>query len=408
MREIVGADAVTDGKAQSIAGVRVLGPYRLQIRLTKPLGDFTARLTHAVLLPGPAEHARRSARDRRSGRLGPVLRRRARREPAHRAEAQPVLPRRTPGERRPDGLDDSARASGRLPARGRAGPGRLLRPYRALHETPGAALAGKYGHQSARRPALRQPQRSRRWYLAFNHDRPAFQGTGPDPAQEGDQLRASTGLRWCAPSATSRGKRTDQLLPPALARAASIYPLGGADVVARRNAGTRGRASSRRSSSSTRPTAARRSVEVAQTLAFNLKQIGIDLEVKYFDTRRRWREKAATPGEPFDLVMLGLGSRLRRRGVVLRAAARTGTAIRSGVNLDDARLQRRIDAANRLTGEARRRGLGRPRRRPDARQPALGAVHAHSIAHRSSPAASAASSSTRSSRFDITALCKKP
>ena len=29
---------------------------------------------------------------------------------------------------------------------------------------------------------------------------------------------------------------------------------------------------------------------------------------------------------------------------------------RSGVNLDDARLQRRIDAVNRLTGDARRRG----------------------------------------------------
>ena len=40
MHEVVGADAVTEGKAQSISGVRVLGPYRLQIRLTKPLGDL--------------------------------------------------------------------------------------------------------------------------------------------------------------------------------------------------------------------------------------------------------------------------------------------------------------------------------------------------------------------------------
>ena len=51
MREIVGADAVIDGKATSISGVRVLGRYRLQIRLTKPLGDFTARLTLPFFCP---------------------------------------------------------------------------------------------------------------------------------------------------------------------------------------------------------------------------------------------------------------------------------------------------------------------------------------------------------------------
>ncbi|HET9288477.1 MAG TPA: ABC transporter substrate-binding protein, partial [Gaiella sp.] len=45
MHEIAGADAVIDGKAKSISGVRVLGRHRLQVRLTRPLGDFTARLT---------------------------------------------------------------------------------------------------------------------------------------------------------------------------------------------------------------------------------------------------------------------------------------------------------------------------------------------------------------------------
>jgi ABC-type oligopeptide transport system substrate-binding subunit len=41
MREIVGAAAVIDGKAATISGIRPLGRYRLQVRLTKPLGDFT-------------------------------------------------------------------------------------------------------------------------------------------------------------------------------------------------------------------------------------------------------------------------------------------------------------------------------------------------------------------------------
>jgi ABC-type oligopeptide transport system substrate-binding subunit len=51
MREIVGAAAVIDGKAESISGIRVVGRYRLQIRLTRPLGDFTARLTMPFFCP---------------------------------------------------------------------------------------------------------------------------------------------------------------------------------------------------------------------------------------------------------------------------------------------------------------------------------------------------------------------
>ena len=51
MREIEGAQAVIDGRATSISGVRVLGRYRLQIRLTKPLGDFRQRLTLPFFCP---------------------------------------------------------------------------------------------------------------------------------------------------------------------------------------------------------------------------------------------------------------------------------------------------------------------------------------------------------------------
>ena len=46
---------------------------------------------------------------------------------------------------------------------------------------------------------------------------------------------------------------------------------------------------------------------MAQVLAFNLRQIGIDLEVKYFDAAAL-REKVATRGEPFDLVTCGWGA----------------------------------------------------------------------------------------------------
>jgi len=51
--QIVGAKAVLAGKATRISGVRVLGRYRLQIRLTKVLPDLLARLTLGYFCPIP-------------------------------------------------------------------------------------------------------------------------------------------------------------------------------------------------------------------------------------------------------------------------------------------------------------------------------------------------------------------
>ena len=51
LREIVGADAVMAGTAETISGVRVLSPFRLQIRLKQRAGDFVARLTMPYFCP---------------------------------------------------------------------------------------------------------------------------------------------------------------------------------------------------------------------------------------------------------------------------------------------------------------------------------------------------------------------
>ena len=59
MREIVGAAAVSEDRAQSISGIRVLDRDRLQIRLTRPCRRLHRPADDAVLLPDPAEHARR-------------------------------------------------------------------------------------------------------------------------------------------------------------------------------------------------------------------------------------------------------------------------------------------------------------------------------------------------------------
>jgi ABC-type oligopeptide transport system substrate-binding subunit len=51
LHEIIGADAVIQGKAQTISGVKALGPYTIQIRTTRPLPDLVARLTMPFFCP---------------------------------------------------------------------------------------------------------------------------------------------------------------------------------------------------------------------------------------------------------------------------------------------------------------------------------------------------------------------
>ena len=136
--------------------------------------------------------------------------------------------------------------------------------------------------------------------------------------------------------------------PDAAVRARSaenMYPLGGTDVAAARRWYAK-RCSSPPSSSSTVDPPPM--VTVAQVLEYNLKQVGNRprgevLEPTIATERRGHR---ASPSTSF----CSAGRRLRRRGGAHRPAARARC-----VDLDDPRLRRRIDSANRLTSEARRR-----------------------------------------------------
>jgi ABC-type transport system substrate-binding protein len=140
------------------------------------------------------------------------------------------------------------------------------------------------------------------------------------------------------------------LLPPALARAAKLYPLAGSDYATAR---------ALLAQAKIRPTKLvlytanfPSSVTRAQILAFNLKQIGIDLEAKHFDTTALGQRIAAR-GEPYDLVLSGWTVDYADPAGFFVPIFAPGSV--SGVNLDDPGINRRIEAANRLTGDARRR-----------------------------------------------------
>ena len=344
MDEIVGANAVTEGKATSISGVRALGRYRLQIRLTRPLGDFTARLTLPFFCPVlPNTSIDPAGIDNPAG-SGPYY-------INERTVNQRIVLKRNPYYRgdRPASVEQVVWTVNTHEACLLAvEQDQIDHCFFGGLGGSSRALAEKYGinrpdGQFFVRPALAT------WFVAFNHDRPAFNGPGQVP------LKKAINFAIDRPALASAngylaGKRTDQMLPPALAHRARLYPLGGADPVTAKKWLARARFQPKALVLYTNNSPS--AVAQAQIFAFNLKQIGIDLEVKYFDINAL-DAKARTPGEPFDLIHTAWAADYADPAAFFIPLLAHGS-IRAGVNLDDPRINGRIEAANRLTGEARR------------------------------------------------------
>ncbi|HWO80193.1 ABC transporter substrate-binding protein [Gaiella sp.] len=342
LHEIVGADAAIDGKATSISGIRVLGRYRLQIRLTRPVGDFTTRLTMPFFCPILPTTPTDEEMVTDPPGSGPYY-------VAERIVNQRIVLERNPYYRgdRPAYVDQVVWTINPPEACVLAvEKDRIDYCYSGLYHTP-RALVEKYGINRPGGQFFVSPALTT-WYLAFNHARPAFRGPGQIPLEKAinyaiDRPELARAFGYLA------GKRTDQMLPPALARRASIYPLGGADPATARKWLAR----------AARPPTelvlyadnSTQGVLLAQTIVFNLKQIGIDVHVKYFDINTLGA-KTTTPGEPWDLTINGWTADYPDGGGFIAPLLAAGQV---GSNLDDPRVARRMEAASRLTGEARRK-----------------------------------------------------
>ena len=346
LREIIGAAAVIDGKAESISGIRALGRYRLQIRLTEPLPDLTARLTMPFFCPILPNTPIDPAGVENPAGSGPYY-------VAERITNQRIVLRRNPFYRgdRPGNVDQILWTIGGSLETCRvaveedrtdfcAEPGAPPPMYRALAEKYGI---NRPGGQLFANPALAT------WFFAFNHNRPAFRGPGQIALKKAinyaiDRPALARAFGYLA------GKRTDQLLPPAFARTESIYPLGGASPTVARRWYAKARIKPTRLVLYTWnfPNA----VTQAQIFAFNLKQLGIDLEVKYFDLDAVY-EKVRTPGEPFDIVLEGWAPDYPdAAGFFVPLLSREGPL---SLAVNDPKIHRRMEAANSLSGEARQR-----------------------------------------------------
>ena len=341
MREIVGAASVIDGKAQSISGVHVLGRYRLQIRLTKPVPDFTARLSMPFFCPILPHTPITEINDPAGS--GPYY-------VYERVVNQRIVLKRNPFYRgdRPANVDQVvltfATYEGCVVA---VEQNRIDYCFPGIEQVP-QRLAERYG---INRPGGQFFVSPSLWitFVAFNHDRPAFNGPGQIPLAKAinyaiDRPEMARQFGYLG------AKRTDQLLPPALARPASIYPLQGADPATARK--WLARATIKPSTLVLYANNTPQGVAIAQTLVYNLKQIGIDVQVKYFFLNALVA-RVATRGEPFDLALSGWIPDYGDAASFFVPLLYRGGG--QGVNLDDPRVDRRIEAANRLTGEARRR-----------------------------------------------------
>jgi ABC-type transport system substrate-binding protein len=351
MHEIVGADAVVAGKSATISGVRVLAPYRLQIRLTKPLGDFTARLTAPFFCPLLPNTPVDPAGIENPPGSGPYY-------IAERVLNRQTVLRRNPFYRgqRPANVDEIVHSVGMTPDACAAAVEQDRVDYCLFAPFPDATvrrLVQQYGiNQKGGRffvaPGLAT------WYLAFNHDRPAFKGARQIPLAKAinfaiDRPALSRAFGYLF------GRRTDQMLPPALGRDASIYPLTGADPATALKWLKKARYRPAKLVFYTWTTPF--GVAVAQNVAFELKQIGIDVEVKNYE-QLTLADRVGTRGEPFDVALLPWAPDYAD-GASYFVPLLDGRNLRPTGNgnttyFDDPQTNASIDKANALTGETRR------------------------------------------------------
>jgi len=137
-------------------------------------------------------------------------------------------------------------------------------------------------------------------FLALNTSRPLFRDNAPLRRAVNYALDRPEIVRQGGPLA---GRRTDQLLPPGTLgfHDADLYPLDGPKLAtARRLAAGHLRGRKAVLYVADAPVALRR----AAIIRYNLAQIGLDVEVRSF-ARPVLISRAATRGEPFDLVLTG-------------------------------------------------------------------------------------------------------
>ena len=299
--EIVGIDAYTGGKAKAISGVQVLDRYRLRVRLTRKAGDFVGRLAMSFFCPVlPGTPITPAGIEKPPG-SGPYY-------VAERVPNRLIVLERNPhygGSRtaNPDRIVWTIETDGAERLRATE---QNRNDFTTLFNYPDAVVRGlvdKYGVNRRGGRLFRYPT-STTFLFAFNPDRPAFRGTGQAP------LKKAINYALDRPALTrSHGylgaTATDRLLPAWLTAGRRVYPLGGPDPVTARK--WLARAAQRPKTLTLYMANFPLGILNGQIFASNLRQLGIVVDVKYFEFQTLLL-KLRTAGEPWDVGWLPWGA----------------------------------------------------------------------------------------------------
>jgi peptide/nickel transport system substrate-binding protein len=362
VEDIVGAKAVLDGKAATASGIRTPNNNTLVIQLTKVAPDFLSRMT-MEFFPAMPLNTPVSAEGVQAPMVsaGPyyvkewVQKRSALivRNPYWRHNAEPFK-----SLARPANVDAIQYTFGNSLAAQKLRIDQNQTDFAGVPTSEYAGLVEKYGINKERFFIRKNLVF---WYLGLNNDSALFKGNLP--------LRQAVNWAIDRPQMVRQhgylaGGRTDQILPPGMPgfKNWSIYPLGGvnnasltkAKSLATSNALRGGKAVFYAFNTAFGPT-------VAQVVQFNLKQIGIDVEIKQFD-RVVQHEKVGTRGEPFDIAHSGWGADYADPSNFINVLL-DGSRIQATNNVnesyfDNPAFNKRMQQAARLSGDARLRAYG--------------------------------------------------
>jgi peptide/nickel transport system substrate-binding protein len=294
MEDIAGEPAANKGNGH-ISGVKAIGKWKLQIKMSKVAPDLLARITMPFFAAIPTNtpiNAEGVGAPRAS--CGPYY------YASWDKGRQIVFKRNTfykgPRPANPDQIVENigiALDAQRLRAENGDTDIAAFPPAQA------AELRDKYGVNKGRFFVKGQAVF---WYINFNHDQPLFKGN--------DKLKRAINYAIDRPQMVRQhgalgGVRTDQILPvdfPGF-RNWNIYSLAGSQV-AKAKAAAQGATRSGKVrfwtfNSSFGPS-------VAQVVQFNLKQIGLDTDITALD-RVVQTTKGGTKGAEFDMLLNGWG-----------------------------------------------------------------------------------------------------
>ena len=223
MHEIVGADAVLNGKATNISGITAKGNV-LTVKLTTSLPDFLSRLTMPFFCPLPPGTPHDPDGINNPAGSGPYY-------IASRQVNRQIITKRNTNYKgpRPHNVDQIIETIGptleACRAQHRAERHRLLRGRRSA------------GFLRRHRQEVRHQGSDRQGAVLLQHvARHQLHGAEQQPpAFKGNlNLRKAVNFAIDRPAMVRAGgylggKRTDQILPPAMTKDVNIYPIKGAD-----------------------------------------------------------------------------------------------------------------------------------------------------------------------------------